>query len=260
MGVNLFTAAERGHYECLEALLEAGAAVNDRLQWSYDGPCVVHNSTALMVAAARGHKKCVDSLIKAGVDVNMMDNLGYMPLILAAEKDHAECIDALLQLGADVNKRSCTGWTALMGAAGCGDYTCVDILIQSGADVNSINCAGNTVLINEAGYGNSKCVKKLLLAGAKINQTIPDFFDNYNALDWSLRHNVHHREIVPLLYAAGEVFHHCDVPDYMKELNVEPSEMYLIHITREAIRKHLMDPYENLFHRVPRLGLPSALG
>ena len=35
----------------------------------------------------------------------------------------------------------------------------------------------------------------------------------------------------------------------------------LKHLCRETIRKHLLqlDPHENLFHRVPRLGLPALL-
>ena len=35
----------------------------------------------------------------------------------------------------------------------------------------------------------------------------------------------------------------------------------LKHLCRETIRKHLLklDPHENLFHRVPRLGLPTLI-
>ena len=66
-----------------------------------------------------------------------------------------------------------------------------------------------------------------------------------------------------ILCAAGETIDETrfDIPNYLKELNVESSKMNLSHICREAVRKHLIniDPHENLFHRVPKLGLPSAL-
>ena len=46
------------------------------------------------------------------------------------------------------------------------------------------------------------------------------------------------------------------VSDYLK-----PPEFSLKHLCRETIRKHLLDidPLENLFGRIPQLGLPSSL-
>ena len=48
------------------------------------------------------------------------------------------------------------------------------------------------------------------------------------------------------------------VPDYLLH---EDQKLSLKHLTRELIRKHLIniDPHENLFGRIPQLGLPSSL-
>ena len=61
-----------------------------------------------------------------------------------------------------------------------------------------------------------------------------------------------------LLYAAGECFAETkvQVPDYLRQ-----PEWNLKHLAREAIRKHPIniDPHENLFGRIPLLGLPSLI-
>ena len=60
-----------------------------------------------------------------------------------------------------------------------------------------------------------------------------------------------------LLYAAGETIDETKVhiPD-----NLKPPELNLKHLCRETIRKQLiqLSPV-NLFHRVPKLGLPPLL-
>jgi ankyrin repeat/SOCS box protein 12 len=52
-------ASLRGRFECVRALLEAGADVT---QADFDG------MTALIVASKRGQLECVRALLKAGAD------------------------------------------------------------------------------------------------------------------------------------------------------------------------------------------------
>lgn len=56
-------------------------------------------------------------------------------------------------------------------------------------------------------------------------------------------------EKVMLLFAAGEKY---NIPDL---------SIFLKHLCRDAIRKHLieLDPHQHLFGRIPQLGLPSLL-
>ena len=107
--------------------------------------------------------------------------------------------------------------------------------------------------------GLDKYVNHCLKAGAQIN-----LIDNegHNALT---KHLMWYEsdKVVMLLYTAGETIDETkvQVPDYLKDLIKEPPDLSLKHWCRETIRKHLMniDQHENLFGRIPQLGLPSSL-
>ena len=62
--------------------------------------------------------------------------------------------------------------------------------------------------------------------------------------------------IIRCLIAAGETFN--EMSSFQQETKTFVS---LSHLCRGTIREHLLDldPHENLFVRVPRLGLPSTL-
>ena len=76
-----------------------------------------------------------------------------------------------------------------------------------------------------------------------------------------------------LLYVAGErlddptipaidvhtnAVKHVKIPEYFEELK---QILEMKHICRQAVRKHVIDanPHENLFRRIPKLGLPSIV-
>ena len=160
------------------------------------------------------------------------------------------------------------GKTALIYAACDGHENCVLALLEAGADVNKqdteskIAYVGNTALIHAVDRGcGFPTVSLLLRSGAKINQTSRN--NHKNALTHHLNRCNPDKSVSMLLYAAGETIDKTkvQVPGFLKEINVEPSGLSLSRRCRETIRKHLieLDPHENLFHRVPRLGLPSAL-
>ena len=111
-----------------------------------------------------------------------------------------------------------------------------------------------------------RCARLLLQAGAKIN-----IFNNnnYNALRQNIsRYRAKFPKMSMMLFAAGEA-----VGDtfWVREYLVKnplyclfPSEgriLCLMQLCRTAIRQHLLkvDPHENLFVRVPRLGMPNLL-
>lgn len=93
----LHLAAFFGSRECVEALIEAGAKINERSE-------------------------------------NTMQN---MPLHAAAAGRHAEIVRILLERGAWVNARQHGGWTALHAAAQNGDVALANLLIAAGADVTA---------------------------------------------------------------------------------------------------------------------------
>ena len=90
-----------------------------------------------------------------------------------------------------------------------------------------------------------------------------------NSLEISIHRNQKEvKDIHMLLYTAGETLEgpavtkggavNIEIPECIKAIK---ESLDLKHLCREAIRKHLigLDPYENLFGRIPQLELPSTV-
>jgi ankyrin repeat protein len=105
---DLITAAGRGDLPAVNALLKAGADVNDTKN-TVSGP-----TTALMEASSSGHLEVVQALLAAKADVNAKQGRnskdGDTALTLAARKGHLEVVQALLAAKADVN----AGWEPVL--------------------------------------------------------------------------------------------------------------------------------------------------
>ena len=84
----LLNAAAKGHHECVDKLIEAGADVNAA---DFTG------LTALMCATQNGQSRCGEMLIKLGADVNQADHPGNTALLLEVDKKdgHDECVALL---------------------------------------------------------------------------------------------------------------------------------------------------------------------
>ena len=104
---------------------------------------------------------------------------------------------------------------------------------------------------------NVKVVRRLLYAGAKINVALHDLRKRGDT------DKVARLQATRLLFAAGETLVFVDVgnPSNSCEETENYLQLNMMNICRRVIRKHLLklDPHENLFVRVPRLGLPAAL-
>jgi ankyrin repeat protein len=125
----LIRAAQQGHEQCVDILIEAGADVN--YARGKDG------STALIMASQKGHHEVVRSLVRAGADVNLAktDEYADSPLIMAAHQGHVQCVDILIKAGAHVNyARGKDGCTALIMASHQGHIDVVRSLLAAGAD------------------------------------------------------------------------------------------------------------------------------
>ena len=175
----------------------------------------------------------------------------------AAAKGSTEFVGKLLDSGANVNQQDQYGYTALMQTL---SNECIDQLFKVGTDVNIQDKNGKTALHHAANYGFIINIKRLLIHGAKINNFTVNSDDKdddqLNVLELYLyRAGDHHfekshamkKQAFMLLRAVGETIDETrfDVPDYLKEQNVEPSEMKLSHMCREAIRIYLieLDPH-----------------
>ena len=203
----------------VKSVLQAGADVNRINQQT--------GQTALMEAASNG------------ADVNIFDASGNTALMLAAQKGYLNITEALIEAGADVNLASTSGDTALMVAARNEHLNITKVLIDAGADVNIICARNETALLPFVLKGNVQGVRLLLRSGAKLNigRQIIGTQQAYIRL---------------LLDAGGQTV----MPRLLKS-----STYTLHHHCRFVIRRHLLklDRHENLFVRIPRLGLPSRL-
>ena len=75
----LYIAAQNGHRLVVEALVKAGAAVD---QAEGDG------LTPLLIAAHNGHLAVVEALVKAGATINQAKADDVTPLYVAAQNGH----------------------------------------------------------------------------------------------------------------------------------------------------------------------------
>ena len=244
----LMLAMHKGNLRMGEVLIKAGADV--------DKFCL-RGRTALSHCAFEGNEDGVRMLVEAGADVNKVDEDCDTALMIAVRKGHVNITEALIEAGADVNRpflqdeqdiHSVLVEGADLSIVGeSGDtapqkayVNIIEILIEAGADVNKI-CEKNKVALLLAFKGNEKAVGLLLRSGAKVNTGRQSFS--------TLKPNIR-----LLLYAAGEMM--MNYPEYLKS----PTNT-LHHHCRMVIRRHLLklDRHENLFLRIPRLGLPSRL-
>lgn len=132
-------AAEGGHEEVVELLLDLGANVNAP-------PSPNGGKTALQIACFHGFVNLVNLLIKAGADVNAPGAKG-------------------------------AGFTALQGASRAGELELVELLLQRGADVNAPPpsgppARGGTALHAAIEGSHTDVIKRLLLAGADPNDAV----------------------------------------------------------------------------------------
>ena len=243
-----------GHVECMPLLLKAGADVNAQ---NKDG------ETALHCVSRRRHVECMTLLLKAGADVNVADCYGTTPLMNASRDGHLECVRKLQKAGAKVNATNYYGATALRIAAGNDRHRCLDLLLKARADVNRIdNDDRNALLELEMHSPNYvACMKKLLRAGIHINKH--DKLSNRNVLERILFRDEpsKYENAITLLSVAGEILEATDVGKIPEKLKLQNENFELRNICRGAIRKHLLklDLHQNLFSRIPLLGLPPML-
>jgi len=128
---DLLTAAGRGDLPAVNALLKAGADVNDA---KYTGS---GSTTALMEAASNGHLEVVQALLAAKADANATQGRsstdGHTALTLATMNGHLNVLQALLAAKADVNAGS---RPALYVAATIGNREMAKVLLAAKPDLD----------------------------------------------------------------------------------------------------------------------------
>lgn len=169
----LWFAACGNHIEVLRHLIFRGAALNSRNR---------NQETALMAAIQQGQAAAVDALIEAGAA------LTPPTLHFAAEHGYIRMVQKLIEARAEVNGLDHLGRTALHTASQEKSVDVVSLLLESNADVNaetqdgdtplSLACARTTArvgegvmaVINAAIYPAGPIAKRLRTAGADLDK------------------------------------------------------------------------------------------
>ena len=274
--VNMFNclieAVTCGDVNIVKSLLEAGANVNQKNNF---------HKNALEMGIQSGNVDIVNLLIEFGADVNLIGSQQLSPLMIAVDYSnmmHARkgsmdgflaIAKSLIQAGADVNRTCLLEKTilmrvseyqtsALMMASKAGNFNMAQILIEAGADVNKM-CEGNQTALmffalnlTENGL---KGVRLLLRSGAKVNIC--------RQRHWRMKAKKYGRMSRAKPKIIGQICRVLTAGGMKLSLKLRPIRKphFLQCLCRAVVRRHLLklDPHENLFLRIPRLGLPSLL-
>ncbi|HLP34980.1 MAG TPA: ankyrin repeat domain-containing protein, partial [Amoebophilaceae bacterium] len=155
----LHLAAQNGHLEVVQALLEKGAPVDALAK---------DNAAPLHLAAQNGHLEVVKELLEKGAPVDALAKDNWTPLHLAAFNGHLEVVQALLEKGAPVDALEIDNWTPLHRAALNGHLEVVKELLEKGAPVDAQSKGNWTPLQLAAQNGHLAVVKYLIKEGADI--------------------------------------------------------------------------------------------
>lgn len=159
----LHYAADSGHPDILELLLEKGADVNT--------PASMYRDSALHFAVHRGHEKCVEILLEYGADINMRKKEGISALHLAARDGNEALVRLLLDNGADIHAADDSGRQVLHYAVERAQTDIVYLLLVKDADINggfSKERRGDTPLFKAVYHGHEDLVEVLIAEGADI--------------------------------------------------------------------------------------------
>ena len=174
----LTAAAEYGHVECVEALLDDAATKVSLL--GRKGRC------ALSFACGNGNIEIFDALMRrAKGDVNVPDNTGATPLFWATSSGQRQIVMKLLKTKSiNINHVDNTGRTALSWAAAEGVYDSAEILLkQPGIDANIQDKKGRSALSWAAGIGHFDIVE-CLLESPLVDLETTDV-DDRNLISWA---------------------------------------------------------------------------
>ena len=200
----LLIAAEEGHDQLIQLLLDQGANVN--AQGGEYG-------NALQAASYRGHDQMVQMLLDKGANINAQGGYYGNALQAASGEGHDQVVQMLLDTGADVNAQvkyygkgvnvnAQGGYydNALYAASKGGHNQVVHMLLDKGANVNTQGENFNNALQAASGGGHNQVVQMLLDKGADVNAQVKYYGKGANV-------NAQSGEYSNALYVASEGGH-----------------------------------------------------
>ena len=156
----LMKACAKGDLNCVQTLIECGAAVN--LPDSWDS----YHESALSVACGAGNMEIVNLLLSRGAKGVVH---GESPLVSACFGGHLEIAKLLIERGASLDAQSGHDASALQAACSSGNIELVEFLINRKADLHAMNKFNSNCLLIACGRGNIPLMELLLRNGADVN-------------------------------------------------------------------------------------------
>jgi len=159
----LHVAAEGGHTDCIQALVEAGALLELKVMTS--------KVTPLHLAVTYGHQPAYDLLMSSGSDIQAANAFGNTCLHLASVRGHIALMEDILQKGAQVNAQNNLGATPLLMAC-YSEGEPVDVagkLVPSGADCNIFDTNNITPVMAAVQQKEVGLVKLFISSGANVS-------------------------------------------------------------------------------------------
>ncbi len=195
----LFFAAEHGHKNNIQTLLELGA-----------NPKITENdgSTALMKAIFAERPTEIIRILTKYIDMNQVNRQGATALCVATANQQYETIKILVDNGADLNQY-CDTVTPLILATNLDNLHIIKYLVEHGADVNFTDSEKWTPLTIAAERGQLDIVKYLAEHGANIDYDLigdlvgenKDIPIRWTALNKAIQRN--HLDVAKYLISKG---------------------------------------------------------
>ena len=150
-------------YDCVVALLDAGADINKQ-----DQTCL----NPFLISCLNNDLTLLRILLPARPDLNRLTRFGGVGLTPACEKGHLEIVKELLhRTHINVNHTNFVGWTPLLEAIVLNDggetqQTIVGLLLEHGASPHMTDKYGKTPLELAREKGYEEIAQLLIAAGA----------------------------------------------------------------------------------------------
>ncbi|EPQ14921.1 Ankyrin repeat and SOCS box protein 2 [Myotis brandtii] len=184
----LYLATCRGHLDCLQSLLQAGAE-----------PDISNKSreTPLYKACERKNVEAVRILVQYNADTNHRCNRGWTALHESVSRNDLEVMEILVSSGAKVESKNAYGITPLFVAAQSGQLEALRFLAKHGADINTQASDSASALFEACKNEHQLVVEFLLSQGADANKANKDGMlplhvaskkGNYSPLLVAIRH------------------------------------------------------------------------
>ena len=155
----LLLASQQSHLDVMHLLVQAGAKQDPLKRQS-----ILHS------AAAKGRTEVVMLLLEFGTDPNEIVRGDKTALHFAAANGHLKVMKLLLDAGTSTGKEDMLGHTALHSAAHAGEQAAIEMLLEAAADPLKVTRGDKTALHFASSNGHLKVMKLLLDAGTSTGK------------------------------------------------------------------------------------------